>query len=786
MIMWKSFAELLLKNKKAFLFGCLLITAFMAFEASKLELSYEYPKVLPANDSTFIAYENFKKRFGQDGNVMVLGFQDSNLFDTKIFSRWNDLGKKIEKIEGVKEVISLPQTYNILRNDSLQKFDFVKVFNFPLNQNYTSDSIRTAIENMPFYDGYIYNKETHSTLIAVTFETQALNTKRRLQMAEDITKEGEIFSKNNNIKMYYSGLPYIRSQMMKKVAGEAILFLALAVIVMGIILWAFFRNFSVVFFSLLVVIIGVLWSLGSLQLFHYKITVLTGLLAPLMMVIGVPNCVFLINKYQSEFAIHGNKTQALSTMIETIGITLFLANITTSIGFGVLYFTNSEMLVEFGVIAAINVMATYLITLILIPVILFYLPNPTSKQTQHLSGKRINSLLAWVDEMVQHKRKRIYYTTAIATIISLIGLYEVKVVGFVIDDLPKKDPVFENIRFFEKNFHGILAFEIVVDTKKPNGLFENSASAIYKIRALQKIFAQYDEFSKPLSIVEGLKFSYQGYKYGDPKFYKLPNALELNKIASFRGNLKETDNKLNSFMDTARSLTRISYQMLDIGSQKMNVLMSEIRPRIDSVFRNTDYEVTLTGHSLMFLKNNDYLLSNLFESLIIEIILIALIGLALFRSVRIIVFSKIPCLIPLIITAGIMGFLDIRLKPSTILIFSVAFGISSDGTVYFLTKYRHELKKQKRKVTEAISIAIKETGLSMVYTTVILFLGFGIFAASDFGGTVALGVLVSLTLIISLATNLLLLPSILLSIHNRKLRKELTQKPLIEVEEDPV
>jgi predicted RND superfamily exporter protein len=186
----------------------------------------------------------------------------------------------------------------------------------------------------------------------------------------------------------------------------------------------------------------------------------------------------------------------------------------------------------------------------------------------------------------------------------------------------------------------------------------------------------------------------------------------------------------------------------------------------------------------MFLKGNDYLLHNLFESLFIEIVLITLIGLALFRSVRIILLSKLPCLIPLIITAGLMGFMDIRFKPSTILIFSIAFGIASDGTIYFLTKYRQELKHHKKTISEAISATIRDTGLSMVYTSVILFFGFAIFSASSFGGIAALGILISITLFVSMITNLLLLPAILLSIEKWVSRKEIVSTPMIEMEEE--
>ena len=785
--MWKYFSGLLLRNKLAFISVILLITAFMGYKTSRIELSYEFAKILPDNDPTFIEYQNFKKQFGEDGNLMVMGFEDKNFFQLQKFNDWYTLSKEIKNIQGIKDLISLPTIFKFVRNDSLQKFDSVRLIKQVPTTQQEVDVIKEEIMDLPFYDGMIYNKESGATVMAITFNKKDLDSKRRLEIVAEIKTLAEAFSKKHNIPMHYSGMPYIRSQVMTKVSHEMTLFLVLAVLVTALILWLFFRSIITVLYSLVVVAIGVLWSMGIMELFGYKITILTGLIPPLIMVIGLPNCIFLINKYQSEFLSHGNKMKALSRTIETIGVTLFLANITTAIGFGVLYFTKSSMLVEFGVVAAISTIATYLITLILIPIILNALPNPKAKHTKHQEGKRINKVLDIIDLLVQKHRTGIYITTTVITIISFIGMYFIDMNGFVVDDLPQKDPIYTDLRFFETNFNGVLPFEISVDTKKDNGLFEKNGKALYKIKALQKLFAEHKEFSKPLSIVEAIKFSYQAYKDGNPKYYKFPSVDDLKSLSEYfssdSSSIKGQKNNLSYFIDSTKRITRISYKVADIGSKRMKVLVAELKPKIDSIFPPADYKVNLTGHSLVFLKNNDYLLSNLIESLIIEIVLIALVGIALFRSVRIIILSKLPCLIPLVITAGIMGFLDIRFKPSTILIFSIAFGISSDGTIYFLTKYRHELKKNKLSPAAAISVAIKDTGLSMIYTSIILFCGFAIFAASNFGGTVALGILVSLTLIISMFTNLILLPAILLSIHIKQAKPEILEEPLIDIDD---
>lgn len=790
--MWKKFSALLLRNKLAFTLGVLILTAFMGYEAYKMELSYEFAKILPDNDSTFIRYQSFKKRFGEDGNVMVMGFQDKNLFTYPKFAEWYELSNNVKKIQGIKGVLSVSNLFKLVKNDSAGKFEMKPVVQNPIRSQAEVDSLKEQILDLPFYENLLYNPETGATVLLITFNKKDLDSKRRLTIVDEIRHLGDAFAQKNQVDMHYSGMPYIRSQLMRKVSSEMTLFLVLAVCVTAIILWMFFRSFSTVFFSLIVTVIGVVWSIGIMELFGYKITVLSGLIAPLIMVIGLPNCIFLINKYQSEFMAHGNKIKSLQRSIETIGITLFLANITTAIGFGVLYFTKSSMLVEFGVVAAVSVIATYFITLVLIPVVLSMLPTPKAKHTKHQEGKRIRKILNTIDNLVQHRRAAIYIVTTLITAIAFVGMLKIDMNGYVVDDLPENDPVYTDLHFFENNFKGVLPFEVEIDTKKPNGLFSENAKALYKIQRLQRMFAEYEEFSRPVSIVEAIKFSYQAYRGGEAKFYKLPSVSDLKSLSEFTGASgdgsgslasMDTARQITRFIDSTKQITRVSFQARDIGSKKMDALMAELRPKIDSIFDPKEYNVATTGHSLVFLKSNDYLLDNLIESLVIEIILIAIVGIALFRSVRIIILSKLPCLIPLVITAGVMGFLDIRFKPSTILIFSIAFGISSDGTIYFLTKYRQELKKYKKSASQAITAAIQDTGLSMVYTSIILFCGFAIFAASSFGGTKAMGVLVSLTLLMSMFTNLILLPAILLSIHHKSLNKEIIEEPYIDIEE---
>jgi len=776
----------MLRNRAVFLIILALITAFMGWEASKIELSYELVRPLPTTDKAMIDYTNFKKTFGEDGNIFVIGFEDKNFYQLQKFNDWYTLGEDIKKIDGIKDVLSIAKLYNIVRNDSLKRFDFQPIVTRKPSTQQEVDSIRNVIGSLPFYEGLAFNSKTGATLMTITFDNKKLNSKGRINTVDNIKSKVDLFGQKYHLKMHYSGMPYIRTVYMRLVSSELILFIFLAMAVTAIILFFFFKSLRVTIYSMVVVAIGVIWTLGTIQLFGYKITILTGLIAPLIVIIGLPNCIFLTNKYQEELLKHGNKMKALSVMVSKVGLSNFLANITTAIGFGVFYFTRSKMLMEFGVIAALNVMTTYAIAMVFITIILSYLPVPSLRRTRHLSGPRVNKIVDTIDYLVHHQRKAIYLTVVVITLISIFGMYRIKLIGYVVDDLPKNNPVYTDLRFFEHNFNGVLPFEIMVDTKEKNGLLKNDAATLYKIKSLQKVIAKHPEFSKPLSISEALCFAYQSYRGGNSKYYHLPALMELKKLSDYGGTMTGKENKFKSFVDSSRQITRISYQMADVGSERMKVLLHQIQPKVDSIFSPKDYNVSLTGHSLVFLKGNDYLYTHLIISLFIAIILIFLIGLVLFRSISIIIFSHIPTLVPLVITAGIMGFFGIMFKPTTILIFSVAFGIASDGTIYILTEYRNQLRKAGNgDRSKCVSNTVREVALSMVYIAVVLFCGFFIFVASSFGGTKALGILISITLMISAISNLLVLPAILLSLEKRLNTRQFIRQPMLQMLEEP-
>lgn len=738
----------------------------MAWQASHVKLAFNAGKVLPKTDSAYIKYDDFKKKFGEDGDIMVLGMQSNILFNYKAFNDWQTLTNDIQHIKGIKKALSVGKLSGLSKDTINHKFVFKPLNAAPISNDIEMDSLRQRIYRLPFYDGLIFNSKNNASILALTFDSQVLNSPGRIPVINSILEKGKAFSKKNNIKIHYSGLPYIRTIVSKKIYQEFTLFSILSITIAALILLFFFRSFYAVIFPIILVVAGLIWSLGTLSILGYDITMLTGLIPPLIVIIGIPNSILLINKYHHEFKRQGDKLKAMKVVIERIALTTFIANLTTAIGFGVLYFTKSELLMQFGIVASLNIMGTWIICLCLIPIIFSYLPSPDTSHTKHLKSKFLNALLNKTDILVQTKRKWIYTGTLLLIAISIVGITRIRVNGYVIDDLPKQDAVYQDMSFFDKNFDGVLPLEVTIDTKRKNGIM--NLSTIKKVERMQNMIATYPEFSRGISIVDILKFSSQAFYGGNPAFYRLPNDMDKSFILNYMTNSGVNSTMLKNLVDSKKQVIRVGFQMKDVGSSRMNQLIEEIQPRIDSIFSPQKHQVELTGSSIIFIKGTNYLVKNLRDSLLLAIGLIAMIMWLLFRGIKMVLISLLPNLIPLIVTAGIMGFCGVPLKPSTILIFSIAFGIASDQTIYFLTRYRHELRTTRRTITQIVSDTLQETGRSMIYIALILFFGFGIFAASSFGGTAALGMLISITLLMALIFNLTLLPALLLSLEGNK------------------
>ena len=636
------------------------------------------------------------------------------------------------------------------------------------------------LEKLPFYDNLLYNKETGTIQTAIYINKEIVNTPvRKAFVFKKLIPIIDAFEKETNLDVRVSGMPYIRTINAQNIIDEIQLFVLGALLITGIIFFFFFRSYRATFITLLVVTIGVTWAFGFIGLFGYEITVLTALIPPLIIVIGVPNAVFLINKYQQEIKLHGQQAKALQRVISKIGNATLMTNITTASGFATFVFVKSQLLREFGILASVNILSIFVLALLIIPILYSFMEPPKKKHLNHLERKWMENVVNWMEKMVREQRITIYITTVIVIILGIIGLYQIRVSGSLIEDMPKTKAFYKDIKFFEKEFGGIMPLEILIDTKKEKGVMK--LSTLKRMDKINEVIESFPELSRPVSVVNLVKYSKQAFYKGNPKYYQLPTSQEQSYIFEYTKNSDGNSDMLNNFVDSTGQYARITTFMKDVGTDKMNDIQERLQQVVKKEFPEERYNVSFTGKALVFLKGTNYLIGNLVFSLSLAIFLISLFMAWMFRSFKMILISIIPNMLPLLITAGLMGFFGIPIKPSTILVFSIAFGISVDDTIHFLAKYRQELMANNWKIRRSVYAALRETGVSMFYTSIVLFFGFLVFTVSSFGGTIALGGLVSITLLFAMVSNLLLLPSLLLTFEDKIANKEVLKEPAIKI-----
>ncbi len=582
--------------------------------------------------------------------------------------------------------------------------------NFIKDSTFTQQSLdvykNELFNNLPFYDGLVYSPDKQSIRSAIYLKKDIVNTaERRDFIIDDLIPLIKNFETETGVKVHTSGMPYIRTLNSQNIIDEIGMFIGAALLVTSLIFFFFFRSWRATFISMCTVIIGVMWAFGILGLLHYEITVLTALIPPLIIVIGIPNCIFLINKYQQEIKQHGNQAKSLQRVITKVGNATLMTNLTTASGFATFILVKSELLSEFGIVASINIIAIFLLSLLIIPIVYSYMAIPKYKHLKHLNTGWIRQFVNWMEKMVRERRITIYITAVALLCISIIGIFNIKISGSLIEDMPKNTDFFKDIRFFEKEYEGIMPLEILIDTKRKKGVMK--LSTLKRMDELEDYIKEIPEFAKPLSIVELVKYSKQAYYNNNPEYYQLPNSQERTFILSYAKSSTSNTNLLTSYVDRTGQFARITTFMKDTETDRFERIEENLRTEIAKIFPADQYNVSITGKALVFQKGTNYLVHNLIISLSLAIFLIALFMAWMFRSFRMIVISLIPNLLPLIITAGLMGFLGVPIKPSTILVFSIAFGISVDDTIHFLAKYRQELVAHNWKIRKSVYAALK-------------------------------------------------------------------------------
>lgn len=853
--MWSRIASFILRNRLFILAIIAIITVFFGyFAATALKVDNRVGNTLPKDDPIQMDYENFKLQFGEDGSTLVIAVQTKSLYTESNFKKWRELGYRILKINGVNNVVSEATLFGMTNNIAKNEFEIHRIFSDTTFRDKSIGEIKEDVRKNPIYRGLLYNDVSNVSLLMIGIDEKVLSNPKKSKVVLEIEELAKSYDKHFG-KLYFAGLPHIRVVVAKRIVSEMYIFLALSILASSLLMYLIFRSFKIMMISNTIVFISVIWALGSIAFMGYTLSIIMALVPPLLIVIGVPNCVFLFTRYHQEYIRLNSNMKALFVMIKRVGSVTFLTNVTTAVGF--VTFTSSDKLAEFGLISSWNIMVVFALSLTILPIFTSFVGDPKPRHLHHLTRQSSQWFLDLSVKIVTKYRPVVYISAVVLVLFSLYGMTKIYSTGNITSDLPKDDPILLDIKFIEKNFGGSIPFEITIDYKEKGRLF--NINTMRKIEAIQESFSQDTLFSKSISYIDLIKSINMAYHGGDEnKFTIISNRdkLRLKKyidkldLSSLNGGAVT----LKSLVDTAHTTLRIRMQMKDLSvdkvapaldhhKQKIEEILNPDKPQIErlygkitkgqvdildslmynhsdvfndlcsnlaagnedkqmafdldpslvktyakkpgfdkklrSAINKSYFEPVFTGIKVVQTEGTKYLFTNLLQSLVFAIVSIAIMIGFLFRSIRIIIVSMIPNVIPLLFTAGMMGYLQIPLKPSTILVFGIALGITVDNAILFLGKYRNELKLHSWDTRFAILHSLRETGLGIVYTSIVLLCGFMMFSFSQFGGTQALGLLVSITIFVGTITNLIILPSLLLTLE-RQINIKSLQEPFFD------
>ncbi len=778
--MWKRISDIVYGNRWVLLLIVGVSTIFMGFQARKLTISYTFTNGIPTSNPVAQRFQKLQNLFGDDASNMVLGFHSADFYTPTFIEKFKKLEADLLQIEGLTSVTSIYNTSDIVASDSAGTKKLVSVPFF--SDQKTLDSSRAEVQKSRFYDGLLVKNSSSSFLMLLGLDSLSANSELRNTLMSRIQEKADEFGESTNTKMHCSGLPFIRTTMSMMVQSEMGQFLFLSLLVTSLILIFLFRSVGIWFISILYIGVGIIWGLGIMVSLGYKITLLTALLAPLVVIISVPNIIYFINKYHSSYLESKDKNKSLRAMIEKIGIVTLFTNITTALGFGVFSLTTSQVLHEFGVVAGLTILVLFILAIILLPIFLSFLPAPNERQMKYMQNNWSRRLFKRIGKLILFYRRALYIFVGVTVVLALLAILRLNTVSYIVDDLPHDSRIYRDLMYFDEHFEGVMPLEIVVDAHKAHKV--TSLGTLKKMDRLSKYISDHPYISKPISIVEGVKFARQAYYDGEPSGYGLPNNLDISFFAPYLagGGDENMKNITDNFVDTTHRYARLSFRMKDIGTHAMDSFIHQLEEKIGSIFDPEKFTVFPSGTSVTFLEGSKYIIESLKSSIGLAFIFIFGCIFYLFKNWRILLISIVVNIIPLIITAGVMGLVGIRVKPSTVLVFSIALGITVDMTIRFLVNFKQELEENpEANIRQSVLNTISEAGVSIIFTTFILAAGFGVFMFSSFAGTRALGILIPLTITNAMIANLTVLPALLMEVKKSHLKKMLGANDQLEL-----
>jgi len=725
----------ILEYSRTILIVLFVITSFFAyiafFSEQKIVTDFSLEQLFPDKDPAKDLYEQLLRDFPKEESNLFIVYECPNCLDQDFLDELNIVSDDLSFIEGVENV----QSVLSFIDDDFEDYD-EKEWNIKAKE---------VIDN-PVLSNIFVAKDGRIGTIVVKLENHISDHENRKIVLTEVYK----VLNNSSMEYYLAGIPFIRTEYVEFVMSERDIFIPIAFIVSAIVLFYVFRQIRCVLLSLLAIGVTLIWISGIMAISNISINVISYLTFNLLTIIGVSDCIHILIKYHESLKEGLNKEKAIYQVIKEIGYALFLTSFTTAVGFFSLCLTNIKIIREFGFLVGLGVILMFVVTIVLLPIILSFINQPSKKHIRRLvKGGRLQ-LAESINYWIFNYPKQILLSTLLIIVISIYGILHVSNNSSVFDDFRPGNKIYESIKFVDNNLGGVFPIEIIIETDRENGLidpdllnaieeFQDSVKQIYTIGSVKSVVDIVKVVNNELNGSYEIPFSYD----------------EINSYLSFE------EDAFRGFLLPELNKGRITCRAIAGKTDEAEYTKKRIHYYANSILPD-DCKISITGSIIVMLKSNKYMVKNLMTSFIVASIVIFFSMMFLFGSKRLALLSILPNLIPLMFAGGVMGVFNIVLRPSTAMTFSIALGIAVDDTIHFLARFRQEYMRNKGNYNLAITKTLLTTGKAIISTTIVISLGFIVLLFSQYVPNFEFGLLGTIILIVALGGSLILLPVLII------------------------
>ncbi len=718
----------------------LALTIFFGWKLPNLRFETSIYDLAIEDLSENIAYQQFKEEFGTEEIILVVA-KSKNSFDPEIFQKIGGLSQELSEIQGIRRAISLP---------SIKK-------DMDITDKWSLSDFEKIIAPIDLFHKNLISADKKTTIISLILE----DIEEKDQVVQSVQKIIE--RENGVLSLYQIGMPLVSQALADYTKKDFLTLPPVTFLVMALVLLCLFRSLRGVLIPAGSLLVALIWTFGLMAWTDTPLSMLTMIVPVFVIAVGTAYCLYVFAEYLESAKRSDSPREAVHACFTRVGFPTTLAVITTVIGLGSLLLNKISAIQEFAIFSSFGIGSILVVVLLFQPAIFALLPLPPKEDKHYrIAGKDLfGSLLSKIVTLNLHKQRIAFAIFGIISLMSLLGIYRIRVETNPVGFFRKDTLISQHFHEIYQDMAGSFPMNVVLDGKTAD-YFEDPEH-LDMISRLQHFLDPLAGVDKTVSFADYLKLvNYASNQY-NPEFYALPReGFELRTLMNSYKTLLGQD-MFDRFMSADLSKTNILLRTHISSSRDFLRIKDKIEGHLQKNAPE-DLGFQVTGFGIVMSQSSHLLTKGQVKSISLTLVLIFGVMLLLFLSGKAALVALVPMIFPIIVNFGLMGWLGLELSVATSLIACIAIGLAVDDIIHYLVRYNNEFKKDLDK-DRALRDTIKGVGRPIIFTTLVITLGFSILTFSHFEPTAVFGIMMFIIMVSALMGDIIILPSLMLHVE---------------------